>query len=111
MEFVHYPTLPGSKYGALAAKYLPRGCSGVISFSLKGGREAGVKFIDSLKLISLVVHVADIRTCVLHPASSTHRQLTDQELIQGGITPGLIRMSVGCEAVEDILQDIEQALV
>lgn len=111
VEFVHYPTLPGSKYGALAAKYLPRGCSGVISFSLKGGREAGVKFIDSLKLISLVVHVADIRTCVLHPASSTHRQLTDQELIQGGITPGLIRMSVGCEAVEDILQDIEQALV
>ena len=94
----------------LAAKYLPNGCSGVIAFSLKGGREAGIRFIDKLKLITLAVHVADIRTCVLHPASSTHRQLTDEELRAAGITPGLIRLSVGCENAQDIIADIEQAI-
>ncbi len=110
VEFVNYPTLDGSIYQERAKKYLPKGASGVIAFSLKGGREAGVKFLDSLKLASLEVHVADIRTCVLHPASSTHRQLTDEQLIGAGITPGLIRLSVGLENVDDILDDIKQAL-
>jgi len=110
IEFVNYPTLPGNKYNKLAQKYLPLGCSGVISFSIKGSRENAVKFIDSLKLASNVVHVADIRTCVLHPASSTHRQLTDSQLEAAGITPGLIRLSVGLENIDDILEDIAQAL-
>lgn len=110
VDFVNYPTLEGNKFNSLAKKYLPKGCSGVISFSLKGGRESAVKFIDSLKLAALVVHVADIRTCVLNPASSTHRQLTDEQLAAAGITPGLIRFSCGCENVEDIIADIEQAL-
>ena len=90
VEFVNYPRLPGHPQKALADKYLPKGCSGVISLSLKGGREAGANFIDNLKMISLQVHVADIRTCVLHPASSTHRQLTDEQLREAGITPGMV---------------------
>jgi len=110
IEFVNYPTLPGNKYNELAKKYLPLGCSGVVSFSIKGSRENAVRFIDSLKLASNVVHVADIRTCVLHPASSTHRQLTDSQLEAAGITPGLIRLSVGLENIDDILEDIAQAL-
>lgn len=110
VESVSYPTLDNGETSRLAKKYLKDGCSGVLAFSLKGGREAGVKFIDSLKMISLVVHVADIRTCVLHPASSTHRQLTDEQLIAGGITPGLIRLSVGLEHIDDIIEDLRQAL-
>ncbi len=110
IEFVNYPTLPEDKYHDLAEKYLPDGKSGVIAFSVKGGREVAASFIDHLKLISLVVHVADIRTCVLHPASSTHRQLTDAQLTACGITPGLIRLSCGLEDIEDILEDIQQAL-
>ena len=88
VEFVNYPTLEGDKYHAAAQKYLPNGCSGVISFSLKGGREVAVKWMDSLQLANNVVHVADICTCVLHPASATHRQLTDSQLVAAGITPG-----------------------
>lgn len=107
---VRYPGLEGSPNFALAQKYLPKGASGVISFEIKGGREAGAKFIDSLKLSSLQVHVADIRTCVLHPATSTHRQLTDEQLVECGITPGLIRLSVGLENVEDIIADLKAAL-
>ena len=107
---VSYPTLPGSPYAERAAKYLPKGCSGVVSFTLKGGREAGAAFIDSLKMVSLLVHVADIRTCVLHPASSTHRQLSDEQLAGAGITPGMVRLSVGIENVKDIIADLEQAL-
>ena len=110
VESVSYPTLEDSPYRERAAKYLPKGCSGVISFSLKGGREAGARFIDSLKMVSLLVHVADIRTCVLHPASSTHRQLSDEQLVSAGITPGMVRLSVGLENIEDILADISQAL-
>lgn len=109
VEFVNYPALKDSKYYALYQKYVPKGCSGVISFSLKGSRENAVRFLDSLKLASNVVHVADIRTCVLHPASSTHRQLTDEQLRAAGITPGLIRLSVGLENIQDILDDLEQA--
>ena len=107
---VSYPTLEGNAYRESAAKYLPKGCSGVIAFTLKGGREAGARFIDHLKMISLLVHVADIRTCVLHPASSTHRQLSDEQLVQAGITAGMVRLSVGLENVVDIIKDLEQAL-
>ncbi len=110
VEFVNYPTVPGNKYKDLAAKYLDGGYSGVIAFSLKGGREAGIKFIDSLKMVSLLVHVADIRSCVLHPASSTHRQMSDEQLLTAGITPGLVRFSVGTENIKDIIADISQAL-
>ena len=110
VESVSYPTLEGNPYRERAAKYLPKGCSGVLSFSLKGGREAGARFIDSLKMASLLVHVADIRTCVLHPASSTHRQLTDEQLASAGITPGMVRLSVGIENIKDIIADLEQAL-
>ena len=108
VEFVNYPTLESSPYAALAKKYLPKGCAGVISFSVKGGRETAVKFMDSLQLANNVVHVADICTCVLHPASSTHRQLTDEQLVAAGITPGLIRLSVGLEHIDDILADLEK---
>ena len=107
---VRYPGLESSPNFKLAQKYLKNGASGVISFELKGGREAGAKFIDSLKMTSLQVHVADIRSCVLHPASSTHRQLTDEQLVECGITPGLIRLSVGLENVKDIIADLTQAL-
>ena len=107
---VNYPTLPGDKYHALAQKYLPKGSSGVVAFDIKGGREPAVRFLDSLHLAAIVVHVAETRTAVLHPASSTHRQLTDEQLVAAGITPGLIRFSCGIENIEDILEDLEQAL-
>ncbi len=110
VSWVNCPALPSSDQYALAQKYLPKGCCGVISFGVKGGREAAVRFMNSLKLAAVVVHVADARTCVLHPASTTHRQLTDEQLVAGGITPDLIRLSVGIENIEDIIADIEQAL-
>ncbi len=109
VNFVNYPALPNNKYKALADKYLPDGTSGVISFSIKGGRSTAVKFMDSLTLASNEVHVADIRTCVLHPASATHRQLTDEQLAAAGIDGGLIRLSVGLENIDDILADLKQA--
>ena len=109
VESVNYPGLRSNKYYDLAQKYLPNGCSGVISFIIKGGRNTAVKFMDSLKLASNEVHVADIRTCVLHPASATHRQLTDEQLAAAGINGGMIRFSVGLENVEDILDDLKQA--
>lgn len=107
---VHYPGLPQDSYHDLAKKYLPNGTSGVISITIKGGRDQAAKFMDGLKLASKEVHVADIRTCVLHPASATHRQLTDEQLVSAGINPGLIRFSVGLENIEDILADIKQSL-
>ncbi len=110
VEFVKYPTLPGDKHHDLQLKYLPKGASGVISFSIRGPRENAARFIDKLKLASNVTHVADIRTLVLHPASSTHRQLTDEQLTAAGITPGLVRFSVGLEHIDDILADLAQAL-
>lgn len=106
VESVTYPGLPGDENHALAKKYL-KGSSGVISFVIKGGREAAMKFMNSLKLASNEVHVADIRTCVLHPASETHRQLTDEQLVAAGISAGMIRFSVGLENVEDIIEDIK----
>ncbi len=108
-EFVTYPALKSARQHELAKKYLPLGTSGVISFSIKGGRSTAVKFMDSLRLASNEVHVADIRTCVLHPASATHRQLTDEQLVAAGIDGGLIRFSVGLENVDDIIADLEQA--
>lgn len=110
ISWVNYPKLESNKYYSLAEKYLPNGACGVISFGIKGGREAAVKFMDSLKLAAIVVHVADLRTCVLHPASTTHRQLTDEQLLGAGISSDLIRMSVGIENADDIIEDIKQAL-
>lgn len=111
VAWVGYPGLKSGKYYALAQKYLPQGSCGVVTFGLKGGRETSLRFIDSLKLAAIVTHVADARTCVLHPASHTHRQLTDEQLLAAGVAPDLIRFSVGIEHVEDILDDIAQALV
>ena len=105
VESVNYPGLKSNEYHELAQKYLPNGCAGVI----KGGKNTAVKFMDSLKLASNEVHVADIRTCVLHPASATHRQLTDEQLAAAGINGGLIRLSVGLENIDDILDDLKQA--
>ena len=110
VTWVNYPKLESNSQFALAEKYLPLGACGVISFGVKGGRAAAVKFMDSLKLAAIVVHVADARTSVLHPASTTHRQLTDEQLIDAGITPDLVRLSVGIENADDIIADIEQAL-
>ena len=109
VESVNYPWLESNPDHELAKKYLPNGTSGVLSFVIKGGRETAMRFMDSLELASNVVHVADIRTCVLHPASETHRQLTDEQLKAAGINAGMIRFSVGLENVEDIMADIEQA--
>jgi len=107
-ESVNYPGLESNKYYELGKKYMPKGTSGVISLSIKGGRDAAVKFMDALELASNEVHVADIRTCVLHPASATHRQLTDEQLAAAGIDGGLVRFSVGLENVDDIIEDIEK---
>ncbi len=110
VTWVEYPGLKSSKYYALAQKYMPNGTCGVISFGVKGGRTAATKFMDSLKLAAIVTHVADSRTCILHPASTTHRQLTDAQLEECGVRPDLMRLSVGTEGTEDIIADIEQAL-
>ncbi|MCI8599576.1 MAG: aminotransferase class V-fold PLP-dependent enzyme [Lachnospiraceae bacterium] len=110
VEFVNFAGLESDPYYELAQKYMPNGTCGVISFGLKGGREEAVCFMDSLKLAAIVTHVADARTCVLHPASHTHRQMTDEQLIEAGVTPGMIRLSVGIENPQDIIDDLEQAL-
>ncbi len=110
VESISYPGLKTDKYYSLAQKYLPNGCAGVMSIVVKGGRDSAAKFLDSIKLATLCVHVADIRTCALHPASSTHRQLTDEQLVAAGIPQGLVRISVGLENAEDTIADIKQAL-
>ena len=110
VAWVNYCGLPGDKYHELAQKYMPNGSCGVVTFGLKGGREVAIKFMDSLKLAAIVTHVADARTCVLHPASHTHRQLSDEQLMEAGVRPDLIRFSVGIENADDIIADIEQAL-
>ncbi len=110
ISWIDYPGLPSSKYYELAKKYMPNGTCGVISFGVKGGREAATRFMDSLQLASVVTHVADLRTCVLHPAGTTHRQMTEEQLREAGVSPDMIRMSVGIENPADILADIEQAL-
>ena len=110
VSWVSYPGLPGDPEYAKAQKYMPNGTSGVISFGVRGGRAAATKFMDALKLCNIVTHVADCRTCVLHPASTTHRQLTDEQLEECGVKPDLIRLSVGLEDAKDIIADLEQAL-
>lgn len=110
VAWVNYPGLENDKYHALAQKYMPNGTCGVISFGLKGGRQAAGEFMDKLKLAAIVTHVADARTCVLHPASHTHRQLSDEQLKEAGVDPSLIRLSVGIENADDIIEDIRQAL-
>ena len=110
VAWVNYSGLPDNPYHALAQKYMPSGSCGVIAFGLKGSREEAIRFMDSLKLICIVTHVADARSCVLHPASHTHRQLSDEQLREAGVAPDLIRLSVGIENVEDLIADIEQAL-
>ena len=110
ISWVSFSGLEGDSQHELAQKYLPDGSCGVIAFGVKGGREAATKFMDGLKLAAVVTHVADARTCVLHPASTTHRQMNDEELAHAGISPDLIRMSVGIEDAEDIIKDVEQAL-
>lgn len=110
VSWVNYPSLPGSSQYELAKKYMPKGSSGVVSFGVKGGREAAGKFMDSLELAAIVTHVADCRTCVLHPATTTHRQLTPEQLADCGVGEDLIRFSVGIENAEDIIADLAQAL-
>ena len=110
VAWVKYPGLKGDRYYELAQKYMPNGTCGVISFGLRGGRAAAAEFMDKLKLAAIVTHVADARTSVLHPASHTHRQLNDEQLVEAGVDPSLIRFSVGIEAAEDIIADLEQAL-
>lgn len=110
VDWVNYPGLESNKYYELAKKYMPQGTCGVISFGVKGGKAEAAKMMEALKLAKIVVHVADARTCVLHPASTTHRQLNDQQLIDAGIMPNMIRLSVGIEDVEDIIADLSQAL-
>jgi len=110
VEYVTYPGLKGDTYYERAKKYMPDGTCGVISFGVKGGRKAAEEFMKHLKLAIIATHVADAHTCVLHPASSTHRQMTDEELIAGGVRPDMVRLSVGIENVEDIIEDLRQAL-
>ena len=110
VAWVHYCGLADDAHYELGRKYLPNGSCGVIAFGLKGDRDTAVRFMDALQMINIVTHVADARTCVLHPASHTHRQLSDEQLREAGVAPDLIRLSVGIEDVDDILDDIRQAL-
>ena len=110
VEWVNFCGLPDSKYYALAQKYLPDGACGVMAFGIKGSKEDAIRFMDSLGFIAIVTHVADARSCILHPASHTHRQLSDEQLLEAGVAPDLMRLSVGIEDVEDIIADLEQAL-
>ena len=109
VAWVDYPNLEGDKYYDLAQKYLPNGSCGVLAFGLKGGREQSIRFMDSLNLAAIATHVADAKTCLLHPASHTHRQMTEEQLIEAGVAPDLIRLSVGLENVDDLIDDLKQA--
>ena len=110
ISFVTYPGLEGDKYYELAQKYMPNGTCGVVSFGFKGGRTAAETFMKHLKLIAIETHVADARSCCLHPANATHRQMSDDELVACGITPDLVRLSCGIEDIEDLIADIAQAM-
>lgn len=109
VAWVDYPDLENDKYHALAEKYLPNGSCGVLAFGIKGGRDKAIEFMDSLKLATIATHVADARTCLLHPASHTHRQMTEEQLIEAGVAPDLIRLSVGLENADDLIEDLQQA--
>lgn len=110
VSWVNYPGLESNKYYPLVQKYLPKGASGVVAFGVKGGRAKAVKFLDSMELAAIATHVADARTCALHPASATHRQMTDEQLVACGVSPELVRFSVGIENADDIIADLDQAL-
>ena len=110
VAWVNYPGLPGSPYRALAERYLPLGASGVLTFGIRGGLEAGRRFIEALQLFSHLANIGDAKSLVIHPASTTHQQLTSEEKLAGGITDDLIRLSVGLEEIDDILWDLDQAL-
>ena len=110
VDWVRYAGLPGDKYYDLGRKYLPNGCCGVVSFGVKGGRAAAERFMAGLKLASIATHVADAKTCVLHPASATHRQMNNAELAAAGVSPDLVRFSVGLEDLDDLIADLDQAL-
>ena len=110
VEWIHHPSLKTDPYYEIANKYMPKGVTGMMAFGVKGGRAKAVKFMENLKMIKMVTHVADSRTCVLHPASTTHRQLSDLDLKKAGIPDNLIRLSVGIDDVEDIINDLSQAL-
>lgn len=110
VKWVNFCDLESSKYNALAKKYLPDGACGVLAFGVNGSKEDAIRFMDNLKMIAIVTHVADARSCILHPASHTHRQLSDEQLIEAGVAPDLMRLSVGIEDVDDIISDLEQAL-
>ena len=110
IAWVNYPGLPSNKYYERAKKYMPEGTCGVVSFGVKGGRKAAEEFMKHLKVAIIATHVADAHTCVLHPANSTHRQMSDEELVAAGVGPDLIRLSVGIENVDDIIDDLRNAL-
>jgi O-acetylhomoserine (thiol)-lyase len=110
VKWVNYPGLPGSKYFSLGQKYLPKGCSSIMSFGIKGGMQAGVSFIEKVEMLSHLANIGDAKTLVIHPASTTHRQLNEEQQVAAGVGPDLIRLSVGIEHIDDIIADIEQAL-
>jgi O-acetylhomoserine (thiol)-lyase len=110
VNWVNYPGLPGNRYHDLARKYLPKGASGLLNFGVRGGAAAGVKFIESCQFLSHLANIGDAKTLVIHPASTTHRQLSEEEQIKAGVLPDMVRMSVGIETLDDILWDIDQAL-
>jgi O-acetylhomoserine (thiol)-lyase len=110
VAWVNYPGLPGSKYFALAQKYFPKGASGLLNFGVRGGEKAGERFIEAAQFMSHLANIGDAKTLVIHPASTTHRQLDEEELARAGVRPDMIRLSVGIEDVEDILWDVDQAL-
>jgi O-acetylhomoserine (thiol)-lyase len=110
VSWVNYPGLESHPSHELAGKYMHYGASGVLTFGIKGGRQAGMKFMEACRVIAMVVHVGDARSCVLHPASTTHRQLTEEQQISSGVTPDLIRLSVGIESIDDLIDDVDQAL-
>ena len=110
VNWINYPDLPGDSEHTKQQKYLPKGSCGVIAFGIKGGRENAIRFMDRLRLITIETHVADCHTCILHPASHTHRQLTDEQLLEAGVAPDLTRLSIGLEDPEDIIEDLKQAL-
>ncbi len=111
VSWVNYPGLESHSSFALAQQYLPKGASGVLTFGIKGGRDSGIKFMEACRLIAMVVHVGDARSCVLHPASTTHRQLSEEQQIASGVSPDLIRLSVGIENIDDLIADVDQALM
>jgi O-acetylhomoserine (thiol)-lyase len=110
VTFVNYPGLPDSKYHKLAQKYLPKGASGLLNFGVKGGAKAGERFIEAAQFMSHLANIGDAKTLIIHPASTTHRQMSEEDQLKAGVTPDMVRMSVGIESLDDILWDIDQAL-